>query len=129
FGFDVPVHVLGDGTFLDGDDVADAGIGDIRLSLKATIVKPWRIGPGIGLALDIMVPSGSKGGYGKDEGVMLMPKILLDAVTKHVHLMTNLFVLTRTEEFTPDPGGATPGADNPNVELHPNLGVGSEAGF
>ncbi|MCB9736723.1 MAG: OmpA family protein [Deltaproteobacteria bacterium] len=120
FGFDVPVHAPESGTFLDGDDVSQAGLGDIRLSLKATAIKPWRIGPGIGIALDFMLPSGSKGGYGREEGVTLMPKILLDAVTQHVHLMTNIFFLARTEKFKPDQS---------NVDFDDDLGIGSEAGI
>jgi len=120
FGFDVPVNFGVSGTFLDGDDVAAAGIGDIRLSLKGTAIKPWRLGPGIGLAIDVLVPSGSKGGYGREEGAVIMPKILLDAVAKNFHIMTNLFILSRTSSFTPD---------DSNVGLDPHLAIGAEAGF
>ncbi|PIE64179.1 MAG: hypothetical protein CSA24_03175, partial [Deltaproteobacteria bacterium] len=119
FGFDVPIHVGATGAFLDGDEIAEAGVGDIRLSLKATAYKPMRLGPGIGLAVDFFLPSGSKGGFGKEEGFVVMPKLLLDAILDNVHLMTNLFLLSRTESFSPDQS---------SVDFGDNLAISSEAG-
>jgi outer membrane protein OmpA-like peptidoglycan-associated protein len=117
-GLDVPFH-FGTGTFLDGKDLADFTVGDIRLSLKATAVKPYRIGGGIGLAVDLLVPSGSRGGYGREAGVVVMPKIVLDAITENIHLMTNLWVMGRSGEFHPD---------ETTIQFPSNLDIGSEAG-
>jgi hypothetical protein len=39
---DVPVHMLGSGRFLTGEDVQPAGLGDIRLSLKAAALRAYR---------------------------------------------------------------------------------------
>ena len=101
FGLDVPFH-FGTGTFLDGDDLSPFTVGDLRLSLKATAIKPYRIGGGIGLAVDLLVPSGSKGGYGREDGVVVVPKVVLDAMTEHVHLMTNIWFFARSGTFEPD---------------------------
>ncbi|MFT7579526.1 MAG: outer membrane protein OmpA-like peptidoglycan-associated protein [Myxococcota bacterium] len=120
FGFNVPFHVAGKGTYLDGTDVADVSVGDIRLSLKGAAIKPWRLGVGIALQLDVLVPSGSKGGYGREEGAVIIPRILLDAVTKHFHIMTNIFFVSRTEQFTPD---------NTNIDFDPDLRIDAEAGI
>jgi len=118
---DVPFH-FGSGTFLDGDNVADFTFGDIRLSLKATALKPYRIGGGIGLAVDLFIPSGSKGGYGRESGTVVMPKIVLDAMTENLHLMTNIWFYVRSGSFEPN--------DSPQTvpEFAPNLGISSEAG-
>ncbi len=123
FGFDVPIHAGGSGIFLDGTDMASAGLGDIRLSLKAAALEPLRVGPGIALGLDVMVPSGSKGGYGREEGVTVVPKILLDAVLAHVHLMTNLYYVARTESFQVNTDPAT------MVDFGDNLLIGDEIGM
>ena len=120
FGFAVPIHFGATGTFLDGEDVGEAGLGDVRLSLKAAALKPWRIGPGLGLAIDVLIPSGSKGNYGREEGVAVMPKILLDAVTSKVHLMTNLYFLSRSGSFAPDQA---------NVDFDDDLALSAEAGI
>lgn len=101
FGMDVPFH-FGTGTFLDGDDLSAFTVGDIRLSLKATAIKPYRVGGGIGLAVDLLVPSGSKGGFGREDGVVVVPKVVLDAMTEHVHLMTNIWFFVRSGTIVPD---------------------------
>jgi len=119
-GFNMPIHVLGEGTFIDGRDIADASAGDLRLSFKATALPPWRVGPGIGLALDLILPTGSRGGYAREEGVAVMPRILLDAVTAHVHLMTNIFILSRTTRFKPDTS---------HIAFGDELEIGPEAGI
>ncbi len=115
---DVPFH-FGSGTFLDGDDLSAFTFGDIRLSLKATAIKPYRIGPGIGLAVDLFIPSGSKGGYGRESGTVVMPKIVLDAMTEHVHLMTNIWFYVRSGDFTPD---------ERTLDFPDELAISSEAG-
>ena len=115
----VPFH-FGNGVFLDGEDVSDFTFGDVRLSLKATALKPYRIGAGIGLAVDLLIPSGSKGGYGRENGAVVIPKIVLDAITEHVHLMTNIWFLARSGEFEPETTG---------FELPDEMAVGSEAGI
>ncbi len=117
---DIPIHMLASGTFLDGDDVSKVGLGDVRLSLKAAAIKPYRTGGGIALAVDIFTPSGGAGGYGREAGLVLMPRILLDAVTRGVHFMTNIFFFLRTNEFTPAP--------TPPLTFGPNLAIGSEVG-
>lgn len=114
----IPFH-FGSGTFLDGEDLSAFTFGDIRLSLKATALKPYRVGPGIGLAVDLFIPSGSKGGYGREGGAVVMPKIVLDAMTQHVHVMTNLWFYVRSGEFKPDTSA---------VELDDELEISSEAG-
>ncbi|MCC6623136.1 MAG: OmpA family protein [Deltaproteobacteria bacterium] len=124
FGVDVPVHALSSGIFLDGDDLPDAGIGDIRLSLKGTLLKPMERGPGIGLGLDVHVPSGSKGGYTRDHDVVVVPKILLDVITRHVHLMTNIFFYARSGGFDAQ-SQVQPGVD---LRFGDNLKIDSEAG-
>ena len=120
FGLDVPFH-FGTGTFLDGDELGDFTVGDMRLSFKATALKPMRIGPGIGLAVDLHLPTGSGGGYGREDGVVVVPKIVLDAITPHVHLMTNLWVFARSGDFKPAP-------TSPSVAFGDNLAIGPEAG-
>ena len=119
FGFDVPFH-FGSGKFLDGDNLADFSVGDIRLSLKAAAIKPYRIGGGIALGLDVSVPSGSRGGFGKEEGAVITPKVMLDAITRHIHLMTNIWASFRSGEFEPDTSA---------LPLGSNLAIGNEAGI
>jgi outer membrane protein OmpA-like peptidoglycan-associated protein len=120
FGFDVPLH-FGKGTFLDGEELGDMSVGDIRLSLKATALKPWRIGPGLGLAVDILLPSGSGGGFARESGLAVMPKILLDAITRRVHMMTNIWLFARTSDFVPAPTSTS-------VVFPEHLAIGSEVG-
>jgi len=117
---DIPIHMLASGRFLDGSDVSQVGLGDMRISLKAAAIKPYRTGGGIALAVDIFAPTGGAGGYGREQGLVIMPRILLDAVTRGVHFMTNIFFLLRTNEFTPAPA--------PPLAFGPNLAIGSEAG-
>jgi outer membrane protein OmpA-like peptidoglycan-associated protein len=119
-GLDLPVHMLGSGTFLDGNEMSQVGLGDLRISLKAAAIKPYRTGGGIALAVDVFTPTGGAGGYGREEGLVLMPRIMLDAVTRGVHLMTNIFLLLRTNEFTPAPQAP--------LAFGRNLSIGSEAG-
>lgn len=119
-GIDLPIHMLGQGTFLDGDDVSPVGLGDLRISLKAAAIKPYRTGGGIALAVDVFAPTGGAGLYGREQGLVVMPRIMLDAVTRSIHLMTNIFFFLRTNEFTPAP--------TPPLTFGPNLSVGSEVG-
>jgi OOP family OmpA-OmpF porin len=120
FGLDVPFH-FGTGTFLDGDKLAEMSVGDIRLSLKATALKPWRIGPGLGLAVDLIIPSGSGGGFAREHDFVVMPKILLDAMTRRFHIMTNLWLFARSGEFQPTP-------TDTSVVFPSQFALGSEVG-
>ncbi len=118
---DVPVHMLAAGTFLDGDEVQPVGLGDIRLSLKAAALRPYRTGPGLAFAVDLFLPAGSAGGYGREEGFVVMPRLLLDAVTRGAHMMANVFALIRTEPFTPAP--VAPLAFGPNLRIGTDFGT------
>jgi OOP family OmpA-OmpF porin len=117
---DVPIHMLGAGTFLDGEEVQPANVGDVRLSLKAAALRPYRTGSGLALAVDLFLPTGSAGSFGREEGFVLMPRLLLDAVTRGAHMMANVFALIRTSPFTPAPTAP--------IGFGPNLRIGTDFG-
>jgi OOP family OmpA-OmpF porin len=125
---DVPVHMLGSGRFLTGEDVQPAGLGDIRLSLKAAALRPYRTGAGLALAIDVFTPTGSSGAYGREEGVVIMPRLLLDAVARGAHMMANIFALVRSSPFTPEPAATAPPGGATPPTFGPNLRIGSDFG-
>ncbi|MFO0747617.1 MAG: OmpA family protein [Myxococcota bacterium] len=126
FALDLPLQTLASGTSLKGEDLSVFNMGDVRLSLKGTIMEPMRLGPGIGLQLDLILPTGGNGQFTHEWDVVVVPKIVLDAITKHVHLMSNMWLHLRSGGFDATQQAAIAGD---HIQFAPNLKIDSEMGF
>jgi OOP family OmpA-OmpF porin len=80
-GVQVPITMLrgdfdgvGDETTVTAD-----GLGDIRTSLKVTILRPERYPVSLAVALHARLPTGSKDVFMTDDGLVLTPQLIVDA--------------------------------------------------
>jgi outer membrane protein OmpA-like peptidoglycan-associated protein len=79
-GVQVPIHMVRGDFDGSGDEitVASDGIGDVRTSLKVTILRPERYPVSLALALHARLPTGSKDVFMTDDGLALTPQLIVD---------------------------------------------------
>ncbi len=91
-GVEVPTTFWQDGAYIgnDGSDLglASAGLGDIRVGLKFTVLRQESHGISMALSLPVTLPSGDEGAFMGSESITFMP-----ALTFSRSLMDNFLVL------------------------------------
>ena len=80
-GVQVPLTMIRGDFDGQGDDatVTADGLGDIRASLKVTILRPERYPVSLAAALHTRLPTGAKDVFMTNDGVKLTPELLIDA--------------------------------------------------
>jgi len=103
-GFDLPLHLARSGQRYEAISnqlfgYPGAGIGDLRLSLKMAVYEARKKKPGVAVAIDFGIPTGSADGFTDEKAFFVEPKILLEASGPMIRIAYNASYLYRSKRL------------------------------
>jgi len=111
-GLDLPLHVTQSGPGTKGG----FAMGDLRLGLKGALLKPRKYGLGFAAGVDLIAPTGGDNVLTSERGLVFVPKLILEGVSRHAQFALNMAYLMRLEK--------NPVTDDREDELEVRAGLG-----
>jgi len=76
----VPLHLVSGPTLAGDDAVESFGVGDVRLAMRAALLRPEMARGGLGVSLQaaLFLPTGSKAPMSGDEAAVFDPRVVVD---------------------------------------------------
>ena len=93
-GLDLPLHVTQSGKGTNGG----FAMGDLRLGLKGSLLAPRKYGLGLATAVDVIAPTGGDNVLTSERGLVVVPKLIVEGVSRYAQFALNLAYLARLEK-------------------------------
>lgn len=85
----MPLYAVNDGLF-DGQEITGFTTGDLALRAKGALLSLDKSPVGVGLGLEARFPTGNEDAFTGGQGVVVSPRVLIDADIGPVYVATNL---------------------------------------